>query len=71
MIGDDELFKMTDEIDKLIIDLLIKYNIEPLNLTGIVMARLIHLNKNSDEFYKLINSISSREHEKSEQRVLQ
>lgn len=69
MITDNELIEITKEIDRFNIDMLVKYNIEPLNLTGIVLARLIHLNKNSDEFYKLINSISNREHEN--ERVLQ
>lgn len=69
MITDNELIEITKSIDNFNIKMLVEHNIEPLNLTGIILARLIHLNKNSDEFYKLINSISNREHEN--ERVLQ
>jgi hypothetical protein len=71
MITDNELIEITKEIDRFNIDMLVKYNIEPLNLTGIVLARLIHLNKNSNEFYKLMGSVLNKEHEKPERRTIQ
>ena len=69
MITDNELIEMTKSIDNFNIKMLVDHNIEPLNLTGIILARLIHLNNNSEEFYKLMNSILNREHEN--ERVLQ
>jgi len=69
MITDNELIEMTKSIDNFNIKMLVDHNIEPLNLTGIILARLIHLNNNSEEFYKLIGSILNREHE--DERVLQ
>jgi len=69
MITDNKLIEMTKSIDNFNIKMLVDHNIEPLNLTGIILARLIHLNNNSEEFYKLIGSILNREHE--DERVLQ
>lgn len=63
MITDNELIEITKSIDNFNIKMIVEHNIEPLNLTGVILARLIHLNKNSEEFYKLIDSILAREHE--------
>ena len=69
--SDEELIVITNEIDDMLRELVSKYNMHPLNLTGILLARLIHMNGHSNGFYQLINSISNREHEKVVDRTLQ
>jgi ABC-type uncharacterized transport system fused permease/ATPase subunit len=74
MVTDEELVKMSYEIDEFLMDQVINYNISPTVLSGVIMARLVRMNEEAqseESFYKLVDSISAKEHLKSETRVLQ
>ena len=74
MVTDEELIKMSYEIDDFLMNQIVKNNVEPINLSGIIIARLIRMNENvnSDEqFYKLVESIASKKHLEPETRTLQ
>jgi len=46
----------------------------PINLAGIVLARLIRMNESvssEEDFYKLLHSIANKRHLELEQRTLQ
>ena len=74
MVTDEELVKMSYEIDEFLMDQVINYNISPTVLSGVIMARLVRMNEEAqseESFYKLVDSISAKEHLKSETKVLQ
>ena len=58
MISDEQIERMSHEVDDMLGDLGVKYGVSVLSLTGIVLARLalfnIHLG-NRDDFNKLIH----------------
>jgi ABC-type uncharacterized transport system fused permease/ATPase subunit len=74
MVTDEEVIKISYEIDEFLMDQVINYNISPTVLSGVIMARLVRMNEEAqseESFYKLVDSISAKEHLKSETRVLQ
>ena len=74
MVIDEELVKMSYEIDEFLMDQVINYNISPTVLSGVIMARLVRMNEEAqseESFYKLVDSVSAKEHLKSETKVLQ
>lgn len=74
MVTDEEIIKVSYEIDKFLMDQIINYNLSPTVLSGVIMARLVRMNEEAqseESFYKLIDSVSAKEHLKSETRVLQ
>jgi ABC-type uncharacterized transport system fused permease/ATPase subunit len=74
MVTDEELVKMSYEIDEFLMDQVINYNISPTVLSGVIMARLVRMNEEAqseESFYKLVDSVSAKEHLKSETKVLQ
>ena len=74
MVTDEEIVKVSYEIDEFLMDQVINYNISPTVLSGVIMARLVRMNEEAESeesFYKLVDSISAKEHLKSETRVLQ
>jgi hypothetical protein len=57
---DDKLSKLAFEIDDIIAGLVIKYEIDPLTLTSIMLARLVLTNDftgSGDDFRKIIANI--------------
>jgi hypothetical protein len=44
MVTDEELVKMSYEIDEFLMDQVINYNISPTVLSGVIMARLVRMN---------------------------
>ena len=74
MVTDEEIVKVSYEIDEFLMDQVINYNLPPTVLSGIVMARLVRMSEQAqceEDFYKLIASVSAKEHMKSETRLLQ
>jgi ABC-type uncharacterized transport system fused permease/ATPase subunit len=74
MVTDEEIVKVSYEIDKFFMDQIINYNLSPTVLSGIIMARLVRMNEEAqseESFYKLIHSVSAKEHLKSDTRILQ
>ena len=59
MINDDDLKLLVDEVDEALIQLTIKYKIEPLSLTGVMLARMAIAAKavnNIPDFISLLES---------------
>ena len=74
MVTDEEVIKISYEIDEFLMDQVINYNISPTVLSGVIMARLVRMNEEAqseESFYKLVDSVSAKEHLKSETKVLQ
>lgn len=74
MVTDEEIIKVSYEIDKFLMDQIINYNLSPTVLSGVIMARLVRMNEEAqseESFYRLIDSVSAKEHLKSETRILQ
>lgn len=72
--NDDTLTEISHEIDDVLFELSDKHTISPINLSGIVIARLIRMNEtaNTDEyFYQLVNTVANKEHLKPEIKTLQ
>jgi len=59
-VQDDRLSKLAFEVDDIIAGLVIKYEIDPLTLTSIMLARLVLTNDftgSGDDFRKIIANI--------------
>jgi len=59
-VQDDRLAKIAFEVDDIIAGLVIKYEIDPLTLTSIMLARLVLTNDftgSGDDFRKIIANI--------------
>ena len=62
MVTDEELIEISHEIDDLLLKMIQTHDIEPINLSSIMLARLIRMNEsaNSDEhFYRLLSDVPS------------
>ena len=74
MVTDEEVVKISYEIDDFLMNQVINHNVTPMQLTGMILARLVRMNegvKCGGEFYKLIQSVADRKHLIPEERVLQ
>jgi hypothetical protein len=52
----------------------LKHDISPITLSGIIMARLVRMNesaKTDNDFYELLNTVSAKDHLKPDMRTLQ
>ena len=61
MISDENLIEISRGVDSYISTLLVKYEVTPLSLAAILMARAMVLNKeagSTEDFLKLLSSIS-------------
>jgi voltage-gated potassium channel Kch len=64
MMSDDDLEKLSYQLDDLLGSLMVKYQVPPLSLAAIVVARLAHLNIAADcvgDFKKLMIDIATRD----------
>ena len=64
MMSDDDLEKISYELDDILKNLLIIYEVSPLSLAAIVVARLAHLNIAADcieDFKKLMLDIATKD----------
>jgi hypothetical protein len=60
MPSDDDLAKLSFEIDDIIADLMKRYKIDPLSMTAVILARLVLTNDytgSGDDFRKLLADI--------------
>ena len=74
MVTDEEVVKISYEIDDFLMNQVMNHNVTPMQLSGMILARLVRMNegaKTEEEFYKLVHSVGAKEHLKSETRVLQ
>jgi hypothetical protein len=63
--NDSLLEELSSEIDSTIIDLIEKYKSHPLNISSIILARLVIMNNiagSGDDFKMLLASIVSNDH---------
>lgn len=74
MVTDEELVKISYEIDDFLFEKIKETEMAPINLSGIIVARLIRMNESvssEEDFYKLLKSISNKRHLELEERTLQ
>ena len=60
MVTDEELIEISHKIDDLLVDLAKTHSIEPLNISSIVIARLIRMSESAncdDHFYQLLTQV--------------
>jgi hypothetical protein len=60
MPNDDELAKLSFEVDDIIADLIKRYQIDPLSMTAVILARLVLTNDftgSGDDFRKLLANV--------------
>jgi hypothetical protein len=63
MIDDEKLLSFVTEVDEFIMHACVKENLAPLNVTAIILARLISLNKkfgHAEEMIKLLEEVCSK-----------
>jgi hypothetical protein len=74
MVTDEELIKISEDIDEFLLNQIVKNNVEPLNLAAIILARLIRMSQDSkteEQFYKLVESVNNKKHLEYERKTLQ
>lgn len=74
MVTDEEVIKISYEIDNFLMEQIISNNISPMQLSGMILARLVRMNegaKTEEEFYKLVHSVGAKEHLTPKARTLQ
>ena len=69
MITDDQLVELSKNLDNTLANLSLQYQISPLSLAAVVLARLIHLADHSGDIYALMAQISSGEYSKTERTI--
>ena len=67
---DKELEKISQEIDEFLLSASIRYTLAPFNLSGIMLARLIHLTKDNDDLYRLFLSVGNKDHLKNTEEAI-
>ena len=70
MFTDEQLTKITYQVDDFLIKQITDHQISPLNLSGVLLARMIRLNQDAEtetDLYKLFQAILNKEHEQPEQ----
>ncbi|CAB4168062.1 hypothetical protein UFOVP1666_143 [uncultured Caudovirales phage] len=55
----EEFVEMVDNIDEMLVDACVKYKLPPLLLASVVLARLMLLNQNSENFKNLVLAMAS------------
>jgi hypothetical protein len=68
--NDKELEKISHEIDEFLIHLSTHYAVPPLNLSGVMLARLVHLTENNEDLYRLFLSIGNKDHLKNTEEIV-
>ena len=74
MSPDEKVVKISYEIDNFLMNQSIDHNITPLQLSGMIIARLVRMNESANcenDFYKLVQSVADRKHLEPEQKTLQ
>ena len=74
MVTDEEVVKISYEIDDFLMNQVINHNFTPMQLSGMILARLVRMNEGVNcegEFYKLVQSVADKNHLMPDERVLQ
>jgi hypothetical protein len=74
MVTDEEVVKISYEIDDFLMNQVINHNVTPMQLSGMILARLVRMNEGVNcegEFYKLVQSVADKNHLMPDERVLQ
>lgn len=74
MVTDEEVVKISYEIDDFLMNQVINHNVTPMQLSGMILARLVRMNEGVNcegEFYKLVQSVANKNHLTPDERVLQ
>ena len=72
MLSDDKLIEISRGVDNYLSTLMVKYEITPLSLAAVLLARTMVLNKeagSTDDYLKLISSISQNPPQMKRERV--
>ena len=67
---DKDLEKISHEIDEFLLSTSIRYTIPPLVLSGVMLARLVHLTNDNDDLYRLLLSVGNKDHLKNTEEVV-
>lgn len=65
MLTDEQIEKISHTIDNFMVEQVIDHEIPPINLAGIMLARMIRMNQDSEteeELYNLFRSILNQDH---------
>lgn len=68
---DEQLVQLSRELDNSLATLLAKYQITPLSLAAVVLARLVHLADHSDNIYNLMRAVGTGDYSKPQEKTLQ
>ena len=74
MVTDEEVVKISYEIDDFLMNQVMNHNVTPMQLSGMILARLVRMNEGVNcegEFYKLVQSVADKNHLMPDERVLQ
>lgn len=64
MLTDEKLIEISRAVDEFLIQQVIKYEVPPINLSGVILARMIRLNQDAQtdtELFELFNSILTKD----------
>ena len=67
---DKDLEKISHEIDEFLLSTSIRYTIPPLVLSGVMLARLVHLTNDNDDLYRLFLSVGNKDHLKNTEEAI-
>ena len=74
MVTDEEVVKISYEIDDFLMNQVMNHNVTPMQLSGMILARLVRMNEGVNcegEFYKLVQSVADKNHLMPDERVPQ
>ena len=74
MVTDEEVVKISYEIDDFLMNQVINHNVTPMQLSGMILARLVRMNEGVNcegEFYKLVQSVADKNHLMPDEMFLQ
>ena len=62
MITDEQITVLARDVDNILAQLAIKHQVNPLSLSGIILARLIHFANHDDNLYRLFSEVGNKSH---------
>ena len=65
MLSDKQIEMVAREIDNTLASIAVRHEINPLNLSGIVIARLIHFTDKDEDLYRLFSEVGAKNHLKN------
>jgi hypothetical protein len=64
MLTDEKLIEISRAVDEFLIQQVVKHEVPPINLSGVILARMIRLNQDAQtdtELFELFNSILTKD----------